>query len=104
MPPILLCWPTTSEVDIGGMTVEVEPAQQYSITLCCCVTDHSRRAGSQNSVCQRSSDEAKVCHLIPPFQKNQLEYQSVHCMGAMNAYRGTERPPYVSLSGPTELI
>ena len=24
MPPILLCWPTTSEVDVGGMAVEVK--------------------------------------------------------------------------------
>jgi len=30
LPPILLSWPTTSEVDIGGMAVEVEPAHQYS--------------------------------------------------------------------------
>ena len=24
MPAILLCWPTTSEVDAGGMAVELE--------------------------------------------------------------------------------
>ena len=24
MPPILLCWPTTSEVDVGGTAVEVD--------------------------------------------------------------------------------
>lgn len=23
MPPISLCWPTTSEVDIGGIAVEI---------------------------------------------------------------------------------
>ena len=28
MPPILLCWPATSEEDVGGMTAEVEPSQQ----------------------------------------------------------------------------
>jgi hypothetical protein len=28
MPSILLCWPTTLEVDAGGMAVEVEPSQQ----------------------------------------------------------------------------
>ena len=39
-PPILLYWPTTSEVDAGGMEVEVEPSHQYSITLCCCTTLH----------------------------------------------------------------
>ena len=26
MPPILLCWPITSELDIGGMAVEVKPS------------------------------------------------------------------------------
>ncbi|MEQ5146204.1 hypothetical protein ABN231_18085 [Proteus mirabilis] len=41
---VLLCWPTTSEVDVGGMAVEVEPSHQYSITFCCCVTDGSRGA------------------------------------------------------------
>jgi len=24
MPPVLLCWPTTSELGVGGMAVEVE--------------------------------------------------------------------------------
>jgi len=44
MPPILICWLLISEVDIGGMAVEVELSQQYSITSCCCVTDGSRGA------------------------------------------------------------
>ena len=39
MPPILLCWPTTSEVDAGGMAEEVEPSRQYSFTFRCHVTD-----------------------------------------------------------------
>jgi len=26
MPPILSCWPMTSEVDVDGMTVEAEPS------------------------------------------------------------------------------
>jgi len=25
MPPILFCWPTTSQTDIGGTAVEFEP-------------------------------------------------------------------------------
>ena len=44
MPPILLCWPMTSEVDVGGMAVEVEPSRQYSVKFCCCATDDSRGA------------------------------------------------------------
>src|SRR5258705_13829834 len=33
MPPILLCWSTTSEADVGGMAVEVEPCRQYPISF-----------------------------------------------------------------------
>jgi len=43
MPPILLCWLTTSEVDVGGMA-EVELSLQYSTKFCCCVIDGSRGA------------------------------------------------------------
>ena len=31
VPPVLLCWPTVSEADFGGMAVEVELSFQYSI-------------------------------------------------------------------------
>jgi len=44
MPPSLLCWPTTSEVDVGDIAVEVEPSCQYSVKFCCRVTDDSRGA------------------------------------------------------------
>ena len=44
MPPILLCWPTVSEADDGGMAAEVEPSHQCAITCCCCVTDGNRGA------------------------------------------------------------
>jgi len=37
-PSILLCWPTVSEADDGGMAVVVEPSCQYSITFYCLVT------------------------------------------------------------------
>ena len=30
MPPILFCWPTMSEADVGGEAVGVEPSHQYS--------------------------------------------------------------------------
>jgi len=32
------------EVEVGGMTVEAEPSQQYSIKLCHCATEGSRGA------------------------------------------------------------
>ena len=44
MPPILLCWPATSEVDIGGVAVEVESSHQYLVPFCCCMMDGSRGA------------------------------------------------------------
>ena len=31
IPPILLCWPTTSEADGGGMAIEAEPSQQHPV-------------------------------------------------------------------------
>ena len=42
MPPILLCWPTTSEANVGGIAVEAEPSHQYSVTFCGCETGGSR--------------------------------------------------------------
>ena len=44
MPPVLLCWPTMSEANVGGMAVGAEPLHQYFIAFCCCVTDDSRGA------------------------------------------------------------
>ena len=40
----LLCWPTVSEVDVGGTAVEVEPSHQCSVMFCCCETNGSRGA------------------------------------------------------------
>jgi len=44
MPPMLLCQPTTSEVDAGGVEVEDELFHQYPITSCCRVIDGNREA------------------------------------------------------------
>jgi len=38
----LIMLPKPSELDAGGMAVEIEPFCQYSITFCCHVTDGSR--------------------------------------------------------------
>ena len=43
MPSILLSWPTTSEIGVGGMAVGDEPSYQYFIAFCCRVTDGSRK-------------------------------------------------------------
>ena len=42
MPPILLCWPTTSKANGVDMAVEVEPSRQYSVKFSCRATDNSR--------------------------------------------------------------
>ena len=47
MPPILFCWPLTSAVDVGGMTVEVEPSHSFSVTCCFYVTDGSKGMSDQ---------------------------------------------------------
>jgi len=42
MPPILLCWPVTSEAGVGGMAVGIETSHKYSIKCYCCITDGHR--------------------------------------------------------------
>jgi len=42
MLPILLRWSMTSEVDVGGMAVKMEPYHQQSIVVFCHVTDSSK--------------------------------------------------------------
>jgi len=54
IPPILLCWPATSEAD-GGTTAEVEPFHQCSLKLCCCVRDDSR------GVSDKMMSDLEVC-------------------------------------------
>jgi len=44
MPPILLCWPTTSSMDVSGVEVEAEHLHKYTIKLYCCVAGGSRGA------------------------------------------------------------
>lgn len=70
MPPMLLCLSTMSEVDVGKMTVEVDPSWQYSIIFCCCVTESSRKVVWQNYVWYGSAYGAMVWNLIPSCGKN----------------------------------
>ena len=66
MPPIVLCWPTMSEADVGGMAVEIEPSCEYSVKFCYPTTDGSRGA---NGIWHGSAYEGKVWNLIPPCGK-----------------------------------
>ena len=50
MPSILFFWPTTIQVDVVGMAVEVEPFHQYSLIFCCHVTNGNRGAVGQNAI------------------------------------------------------
>lgn len=36
MPPMLLCWPPASELDVSSVAIEVECSCHYSITFCFC--------------------------------------------------------------------
>ena len=76
VPPILW-WFMTSEVVVGGMAIEVEPSHKYSVTCCCHVTDGSRGAVWQNGIWRGSADEAKVCHWLPPREKNGAHWHSL---------------------------
>ena len=62
MLPVLLCWPTTSEADVGGRAFEVETSHHCSITSYCHVTDGSKGAILQNGIQQGSAYEVRVCY------------------------------------------
>ena len=63
MPHILLCWPTRSEKDVGGVTVGVEPSHQYPVMICCHVTDGSREVVSDMEVCLKQRfNNRKQCN------------------------------------------
>ena len=76
MPSVLLYWPTRPETDGGGMTVKVEPSQQYSVIFYCRVTDGSRGAVWQNGICHGSVYEVKVLNWIHPYEKNCTHWHS----------------------------
>ena len=77
LPPILLCWLTASQTDVGGMAIEVEPSHQYYITCCYRATDGSRGEVWQKSVWYASADEAKMWNWIPPCRKK-MEPTDLH--------------------------
>ena len=76
MPPILFSWPMTSEADVSGMAVRVEPSHQYSLPVVCCVTDGSRGAVWCNGLWYGSAYKAKVCHWIYPCRNNDTHWHS----------------------------
>jgi len=63
-----------SEAD-GGMSAEIKPSHQYSVTFCCHVTDGSRGVVWQNGAWHGSVHEAKV--LNSSMQKNSTHWHSL---------------------------
>jgi len=64
LPPILLFWPMTSEVDVGGMAVEDEPSHQYPIT-CGCVWQVSAEGQSDKMASEMEAQMKQRC-VTPP--------------------------------------
>ena len=62
---------------VGCMAVEVESSHQYFAGCCCCVTDYSREAGLQNIFWHRNTYATKMCHFIPPYEKNGSHWHSL---------------------------
>ena len=61
LTPTLLCWPTASEVNVGGMAVEIETSPEilhYILFL------HDR--WQQRGIWYESACEVKTCHWTPP--------------------------------------
>jgi len=93
MSPLLLCCPTTSEMDSGGMAGRFHQSNyhyypiaiiqhycQCSVTCCHCVTDSSRGALGQNGVRHGSAYGTKVCHWIPFMQKKMVSIDIQCCL------------------------
>ena len=65
IPPTLLYWPMATEVDVGGMTVEVQPSHQYCIAFCCHVAD-----GQYDTMASDMEVHIKQkCHWISTWEK-----------------------------------
>lgn len=64
MPPILLCRSMMSEVDGGGMAVEVKSSHQYSITVYCHMRDGSRGAVCENCIWKTWLVQKTFCYLF----------------------------------------
>ena len=65
MPPILLYWPVTSEVDVGDRTADIKASHQYFVTFCYHLTDRRRGAVWQNSNWHGNVHESIMHHWSP---------------------------------------
>ena len=76
MPPLLLCWPTVSEMDVGGGTRgwTFPPVFHYMLLPC----DRWQQSGGlKNGVWyKRVYEDPEVCHWIFPCEKNCSDVRS----------------------------
>ena len=76
MPPILLCWPTTSAEEVGSMTVGGWSFLPILCYIWCCVTNGSRGADWQDDVWHGSAYEVQERHWISPSGKQGTHWHS----------------------------
>ena len=88
IPPILLCWPTTSEVVAGDMAVDVEPSCWYSIIFCCRVTDVSEQNSLPKWHLTWKHIWSKGVSLNPPMEKILHSLTFIH---AYSLFMGTKQ-------------
>ena len=74
MSSILLCHPT-SEVDVGGMTVEVETSHWYSVLLL--YNKWQQRCSLTKWYLEWKYMRSKGIYLIPPWGKNCIHWHSL---------------------------
>lgn len=104
MPPILLCRSMMSEVDGGGMAVEVKSSHQYSITVYCHMRDGSRGAVCENGYdmevwmkqrCVSLSSSQKKWHPVTFMETNQwmwAQWGGGWCVSVVESATGKTSP------------
>ena len=63
MPPILLLWPTMSEVDVGAIAVEVEPFHQTVAMWQMAAEGQPDRMASDTEVCLKQRFVIEFLHV-----------------------------------------
>lgn len=88
MPPILFCWPTTSEAVGGGMAVEVKSFHQYPITFCYCA--QKAEEGCSDKMLSKMEVRMKhscVIEFLRLEKKKKPAHIDIHCC-LLNIYGG----------------
>jgi len=97
IPPVLLCWPTTQEVDDSDIESEVEPPYQYSFIFRCHVTNGSRGAVWQIGIWHGSAYYAKLWNLHLISVAISMEINRSITFGAIYVVRKSQQKLKLSL-------